>query len=415
MSRPAKGARLYLRAGRAGRAATYVILDGAREIGTGCGQSDRAGAEKALAAHLATKYTPPRKQADAGLADILIADVMQAYLREHAAHQTSRDWLGYMAEPIIDWWGDKTLAAVRGATCREYVAWRTAQLITRAARPKRDGTMPVPRYVTPAAARHELKTLRSAINFWHAEYGPLPAVPVVTLPDPPEARDRWLTRSEAARMLWIARRGRQSRHLCRLILIGLYTGTRSDALVRLSWLPSPQGGWVDLDGGVIHRRGSGQARTKKRQPPLRIPDQLLHHLRRWHRLDAAASPVRQRDGTRVASVRVVHYYGRPIAKLRRAFATVAREAGLGADVTPHTLRHTAATWLMQGGGHLSDIAGFLGMSLQMLQDVYGHHHPDFQTEVANTRRGRRVGTKPAPAQETPKQPPSNIVKLRRAT
>jgi hypothetical protein len=30
-----------------------------------------------------------------------------------------------------------------------------------------------------------------------------------------------------------------------------------------------------------------------------------------------------------------------------------------------------------------EICGFLGMSLEMFQRVYGHHHPDFQMEAVN--------------------------------
>jgi hypothetical protein len=39
------------------------------------------------------------------------------------------------------------------------------------------------------------------------------------------------------------------------------------------------------------------------------------------------------------------------------------------------LRHTAATWLMQRDVPLWEAVGFLGMSLKILQDTHGHHHP----------------------------------------
>ena len=41
-------------------------------------------------------------------------------------------------------------------------------------------------------------------------------------------------------------RFRINRHLARFILIGLYTGTRHDAILKLQWLPSTSGGWFDL-------------------------------------------------------------------------------------------------------------------------------------------------------------------------
>lgn len=62
----------------------------------------------------------------------------------------------------------------------------------------------------------------------------------------------------------------------------------------------------------------------------------------------------------------------------------------GADVTPHILRHTCATWLMQGGVNLWDAAGFLGMTVQQLEATYGHHHPDYQREAITALGGQNA-------------------------
>ena len=171
--------RLYLRK-RAGREPTYVILDGAREVGTGFGPSEPSSAEKALEAYLASKYRP--QTGPAPLSSIPIADVVSIYLAEWAPHVARPDFLASTAAPILDWWGDKMLAHIKGQSCREYVAWRTQR-------------------VSEATARHDLATLRSAVNYYHREHGPLPSVPAITMPRAPEPNDRWLTRSEAARML----------------------------------------------------------------------------------------------------------------------------------------------------------------------------------------------------------------------
>ena len=55
---------------------------------------------------------------------------------------------------------------------------------------------------------------------------------------------------------------------------------------------------------------------------------------------------------------------------------------------PHTLRHTAATWLMRAGVDKWQAAGFLAMSMETLERTYGHHHPDYQGEAADAI-GRR--------------------------
>jgi hypothetical protein len=64
-------------------------------------------------------------------------------------------------------------------------------------------------------------------------------------------------------------------------------------------------------------------------------------------------------------------------------------AKLAGKITPHTLRHTAATWLMQAGVDRWEAAGFLGMSVEMLDRVYGHHHPDHLRTAA-----RAIGYRP---------------------
>jgi hypothetical protein len=68
-----------------------------------------------------------------------------------------------------------------------------------------------------------------------------------------------------------------------------------------------------------------------------------------------------------------------------------KAAGIQNHVTPHVLRHTAATWAMQNGADLWETAGFLGMTVEMLEDRYGHHHPDFQREAADAITNRKPG------------------------
>jgi integrase len=75
--------------------------------------------------------------------------------------------------------------------------------------------------------------------------------------------------------------------------------------------------------------------------------------------------------------------GNPVVKLRRSWATARTAAGLGTDVTPHTLRHTAATWLMHRGVGPWEAAKYLGMTVETLERVYGHHHPDYLMNAKN--------------------------------
>jgi integrase len=56
------------------------------------------------------------------------------------------------------------------------------------------------------------------------------------------------------------------------------------------------------------------------------------------------------------------------------------------DVTPHTLKHTAATWLLRAGIDLWDVAGLTSTSAKTLETVYGHHSPEFQKASAKAFR-----------------------------
>jgi integrase len=229
------------------------------------------------------------------------------------------------------------------------------------------------RAISDQTARHDLKTLRTAINWYHREYGPLPSVPKVTLPaKAPQRKDYWLTRDEVAARIRAARKSARTAHVARVLLIGVYTGTRPGAILDLKWLATPSKGWFDLDQCVLHRRGPNARNSRKRQPAARIHTKLLPHLRRWRAQDLARG---------ITSV--IHYQCLPVKKLRNSWKTVALLAGASRKDAPHITRHTAATWQMQAGTNLYEAAGYLGMSPETLWETYGHHHPDFQTEAAS--------------------------------
>lgn len=385
MPRREKGARLWLQPahhnpdGSLRMRAVWVIRDGPRKLSTGSPPEDRAGAEQALQKYIAEKYQPGRDR-DRHPAEILIADVLTIYLTDVAPHHVREDETKQRVLKLAEWWGTRTLAEVNGRSCRDYAAWRTGQ-DWKSCRPEETGRPA--RKVSPAAARRELEDLRAAIRH-HRREGLCSQEVQVVLPERALARDRWLTRSEAARLVWAAWRYREvqkgfgtirhsRRHVARFILVGLYTGTRASAICAAALEPTPGRGWVDLEHGVFHRRAIGRRETRKRQPPVRIPSRLLAHLRRWKRIGAARQAI-------------VEWNGHPVSSIRKAFSNVVADAGLGAEVTPHILRHTCATWLMMAGEDIWATAGFLGMTVQQLEATYGHHHPDFQSDVAESPR-----------------------------
>jgi integrase len=145
------------------------------------------------------------------------------------------------------------------------------------------------------------------------------------------------------------------------ILLAVYTGRRKEAVLGLRWHQ------VDLSTGTIDYRRPAEAETTKRRGIVKIHRKLLGHLRR--------AKARQNAGEMGF---VIQWGGRQAKDIKKSFARAVELSGIGKHVTPHTLKHTCATWLKQEGVSLSDAAQFLATSMQTLEKVYAHHQPHHQ-------------------------------------
>lgn len=359
MPRQQKGIRLWLRPAMQGRKPVWIIRDGDRQISTGCAPGAREEAERRLAAYIGEKHRPDRLGGRDPLS-VPIGDVCAIYLEEVAPRHARPAETGRRILAVAEWFGPKTLAAVNGRSCREYAATRPGQ-----------------------AARRELEDFRAAINYYFADELLAPKINI-SLPDKAPPREAWLTREQAAKLLWTAWRHKAptpnggerdyAKHIARFILVGLYTGTRSAAICGAAIRPTIGCGYVDLERGIFYRRAPGTAETTKRQPYIRLPDRLLAHLRRWER-------------KKICKASIIEWEGQPVKRVSKAFARLAKTAGL--DVTPHALRHTAVTWAMQNGGDPTQARGFFGLTEKTMEAVYLHHHPDHQKDIGRAVTGRR--------------------------
>jgi len=351
--RVTKGPRLWLQPERQHKngsveRAVYLILDdGGVKRSTGCGKDGRREAEDKLAEYLAEKRLKHRPR-DRSASEVAMADVLAIYATDVAKSHARPHETGARIERLLGWWGDKMLSAVTRSTCQQYAEFR--------------GT---------SSARRELEDMRAAITY-HRKEGLCREVVEVTLPKKANARTNWHTRSEIAALLWAAWRYKEvqqgaatkryrRQHLARFMLIALYTGTRPGAVCRSSFDQNQTDfGWLDVERGIFYRRPVGATDSNKRRPPVPLPSRLLAHLRRWKRMGMTYP---------------VTFNGEPVADVGIAYRRNAVDARIKS--TPHTLRHTAATWLMQAGTDVWEASGFLGMTVEVLQETYGHHHPDY--------------------------------------
>lgn len=344
MPRPPEGPKLRPSKKKGGTFYIYWTDPGtgrSRERSTGT--RDLAEAHQAFAEWIAggggsgarpLRWDAPRRAAQAG-----IADVLALYAEEHAlSHTAAPERTYYAIKALLSWWGERTCDYIKPETCRAYVK-------ARGAGGAGEGT-----------AARELTVLRAALGYAHKN-GKLIERPFVELPSKQPGRDRWLTRPEAARLLWESRRDPNARgHLPLFIMLALRTGARPGALFELQWTQ------VDLARGRIDFNPPGRKRTNKQRPIIPIPRRL-----RWFLLRAHA---------RASSPYVLSYRGRKIASVKRGFREARKRAGLGDDVIPYTLRHSAGTWMAQAGVPIWQIGGWLGHSIDKTTELYAHHSPE---------------------------------------
>jgi integrase len=172
------------------------------------------------------------------------------------------------------------------------------------------------------------------------------------MPSKPAPKDRWLSYTEADRLLAAC----TSYHVRLFVLIALHTAARRNAILELQWSQ------IDFDRRLIAFNPPGRRQTSKRRITLPINDELL----------PALTEAREIAQTRF----VIEYNRQRVRSIKKAFARSAVRAKLP-GVSPHTLRHTAATWLAAAGVDMRQIQLFLGHeSLATSTAIYAHHHPD---------------------------------------
>lgn len=288
------------------------------------------------------------EQDHADESELTINDLLAFYWREHAEkHAADPERIDYALAQLRPFFGGWKPSDIRPALVNKYVERRG---------------------VAPGTTRRELSVLVAALNHAH-RFGRIAAVPPIKMPNRPPPRDRWLTRQEITKLLATAesRRFDADGHPCpdrlsrveRFVWIALEAPARRRSIEQLTW---PQ---VDLERHLIDFRTPGKAQTKKRQVPVPINSRLL--------------PIMQRAyAERENDLFVLDVPG----SIKRSFNGLVKEAGLH-GVTPHTLRHTAATHMAQSGVPLAMIATILGNTVAVVEHTYAHWQSDALREAVN--------------------------------
>jgi integrase len=385
MPRPSKGPRIELQKPSDGRKQTWVIRDGQRTLGTGCDERDRGRAEKQLATYILKKHDPQKAISKSDPNRIKIADALAVEIiriNKSSMPDDRKRELITVCQNMGNWFGDRTVGDLDGDLQEEYAEQRTAFVMKKVGDKRVVVATDIP---APSAAYRDLKILAAAINrHIKTKVGGVQAKFRPVLPAPSKARERWLTRDEAAKLIWAAWRARQksapgrlgqliARHVARYILVGVYTGSRNGDICNAAVMPTIGRGYVDVDTGIFKRKPDNKEETSKKQPTVPIPPRLLAHMRRWKRLG-------------ISNHSVIEWQGRPVSVVKEAWSTAVEAAGLKSDVKAdkvlrHTLRHTAITWYLtpdRRTGRAVDIetvSQYCGVSVATIRKTYRHVMP----------------------------------------
>lgn len=208
-----------------------------------------------------------------------------------------------------------------------------------------------------ATIRKEIEVVRAGLNF--NKQG---VTAVFELPAQPPPKERFLTPVEARSL---SRAARPFPHIRAFIVLSLSTAARSAALLDLTW------DRVDFTRGTI-TLALGEAADGKRKKRATLP--MTPRARRYLRVLYEARTCNH----------VIEWGGHRVLSVKKGFGTAATKAGLG-WVTPHVLRHTAASWMAMAGVPIYDISRYLAHSdTRVTERRYLHLTPDYLRTAAKS-------------------------------
>lgn len=329
--------------------------EGALTIRHPDGSSTRRKVTGRTRTEVRTKLKALQKQVDDGAAAIDRTSTVKQYADRWVEHtlpmrdvkaRTRRDYTDIVHNYVIPTWGHHRLIAMKPGT---------VEIGLRALAEK-------------GYSKDTVRLAKAVLNFIlddaeRNELIPRNPVRLVRMPRMAPGKARKAMSKEQVHTLLAATSGT---NLHGPLLVALTTGLRPGELLNLRWSD------LDLDSS---------------EPSLTVLESKTERGRRTVRLVPAAVDAlktqRQELADKSAGLRggwVEEDWVFPsdlgtkwdLSNFRKAFKKACLEAGLG-DWTPHELRHTAATWMIDSGLPLKVASETLGhASITVTADVYGH-------------------------------------------
>lgn len=262
----------------------------------------------------------------------------------------------YIQEHVIPSGGEERRARYTAAKgLRIFGAQTPIDEITRG-RSRQYAEIRIAEGVKPATVRRELSMHQAAFN--HARKEERTKTEFSFFMPPASApRLEWLTHEQYRKIMLVPKSRREQLFL----LLAFGTGARARAIEDATW------DRVDLVARTIDYRVPGKVYKNKRRVVAPISDALLPRLiaaKAYHDERTPDCPYVIGVGER--GKKSTTYHG---------IADVYRRAGIKVRAPRHIARHTFASWLLQNGVSIYEVAQLIGDTVAMVEKTYGHMQP----------------------------------------
>lgn len=284
-----------------------------------------------------------------------VKDCYVFYKAKHVEDNiASKDTFDYCWKNLGAHFNDILIDGLTQEDIDKYVRLRAAGKIGRPAKPQ--------------TCRRELNSLIAALNFCaNPPYRMIEksSYEGFKLPKEGAPRDRWLRPEEIKRLLDTAASQRDGNgRITRVELflwVALQTAARKQAILDLTW------DRVDFETGVIQFHDPGKDSTSKKRANVPISAQLRPILKQAHDERVNDFVMENKSDVWKAVQRIAMKSGFTAEKNGKRVAT---------GVSPHVLRHTAATHMARAGVPLWRVAKILGNTIAVTEKVYAKWYPD---------------------------------------
>jgi len=336
---------VYLRQTKSGKERWYIYYrdQGKRVRKAVRGAQSRADALKVLQVEVSDSFRgkhgfkkPERKE------DLLFEafgkEFLELYSRVNRKPKTVQSHENSMKH-LVGFFKSKRLSEITPEQVARYIAERRAR-------------------VSASTVNRELSCLKCILNR-AVEWGRLDTNPVrVKKLKEPEPKDRILTDEEIKRLLQAA-----APHLRQVLMVLLGTAMRKNEALLLKWKD------VDFRKGFIYVGAADSKSGRSRKIPMSsLVNEVLLSLRQGSKGEWVFS----KPGTKTN-----------LKSIRRSFATACREAGIS-GATLHSLRHSAASKMVESGIDLVTVKEILGHATIQMTMRYAHPTPENMRRAVET-------------------------------